>query len=367
MSTQDRHLQDANGAFLVNQRALNNPGANILETTFGPQVEVEEWTDWMLWDVGAVENALTLTELTNSFESTRSICDTSITTPTSIYSTKDEYTYEDALFEFDEPIDSAQFPANQMLLDPRKPTQGYHTLTAAEQQALQAIAMPYWIHPQTKIELSSPTASSFTTSRSASPEAKPATRKSKKRKLSVDNDDAPNALCQSRRRGHNEIEKRYRTNLNDKISCLREGIPPLWRRSSTDSKSGDEVEDSNIKAGEKKECQKYGKAAVLTRALEYIQYLEGIIQKSGDEVEGLKTRVGAFERLAMSGSVFMSNAPQPCGLLIPRQTLLSIQDGTFLLSVSDFKSLIHTDVKQIKHKSEKILSSALPPKAKSGK
>jgi hypothetical protein len=355
MPTQDQYLQDADGAFLVTPRALNNPGANIFETTFGANEEVEEWTDWMRWDVGAAENALTNIEPENSL--------------TSIYSTKDEYTYEDAPFEFDEPTESAQYPANQMLMNPRRPTQGYTTLTAAEQQALQDIAMPYRTHPQTKIEPSSPIASSCTTSRSASPEGKPATRKLKKRKSLVvdDDDDAPNALRQSRKRGHNAIEKRYRTNLNDKISCLRQGIPPLWRRSSTDSQSGDVVEDCDNEAGEEKGYQKYGKAAVLNRALEYIQHLEGTTQKLGDEAEGLKTRVGAFERLAMSGSVVMSNAPELCGLSTPRRTLLSIQDGTFLRSVSDCKSLLHTDFKQIRHKSKKISSAVRTPKTKSGR
>lgn len=34
-------------------------------------------------------------------------------------------------------------------------------------------------------------------------------------------------LCQSRKRGHNAIEKKYRTNLNAKIELLREGVPSI--------------------------------------------------------------------------------------------------------------------------------------------
>lgn len=184
-----------------------------------------------------------------------------------------------------------------------------------------------------------------------------------------DDDDVPNALCQSRKRGHNAIEKRYRTNLNDKIACLREGIPPLWRRSSTELKSGDELdgEDSDHDTAEKKTCQqKYGKAAILTRALEYIQYLESSTERMGDEVEGLKTRVGAFERLAMSGSVVMNNTPVPPQMLTTKETLESIQAGTFIKTPFFCKKLTHTDFKQIKHKS-KSGSSKNQRNAKAGK
>jgi len=53
--------------------------------------------------------------------------------------------------------------------------------------------------------------------------------------------------------------------------------------------------------------QKYGKAAILTRALEYIKHLENTTQRLGNEVDLLKNRVGAFEKLAMSGSIVLSD------------------------------------------------------------
>jgi hypothetical protein len=332
MPTRNLRLQESDKSLLIPPKALVTPATSILDTSFAPDMAIEEWTDWMQWDVGAVATGPAPQERQHSFESTHSIYDTSETSPLSTYSNKFDFSFEDAPFDFEEVTESSQLSTNSLMLrDLRRPAQGYTTLTAAEQQSLQAIAMPHRTIPPAKrsSEPTSPTTSFSTQSRSPSPIPKLPTRKTKKRKSSMDDDgEEPNALCQSRKRGHNAIEKRYRTNLNDKISCLRQGIPPLWRRSSTDSKSGDDGEDSDQDTLNKKMCQpKYGKAAILTRALEYIQHLEGTTQRLGDEVAGLRTRVGAFERLAMSGSVILSNAPASPRILAPKETLLTVQAG----------------------------------------
>ncbi len=142
----------------------------------------------------------------------------------------------------------------------------------------------------------------------------------------------PSALCQSRKRGHNAIEKRYRTNLNDKINCLREGIPSLSRQSISDAKSDEEGEGSDGEMDRKTVQQKYGKAAILTRALEYIKHLENTTQRLGGEVDVLKTRVGAFEKLAMSGSIVLTGnalGVQTAIDSVKSETLETIQAGTF--------------------------------------
>jgi hypothetical protein len=178
---------------------------------------------------------------------------------------------------------------------------------------------------------------------SSFPEPETKTRKTRKRKSSIQYDDMPNALCQTKKRGHNAIEKRYRTNLNDKIACLGQGIPPLRKMSSMDSKSGDEGDNSDNDTVDKTGQQKYGKAAILTRALEYIQHLEYTTQRLGGEVVTLKTRVGAFERLAMSSGIVMNGAPTPSGLLTPKkETLQNIQAGTFFHnSVRIYETNLH--------------------------
>jgi hypothetical protein len=80
--------------------------------------------------------------------------------------------------------------------------------------------------------------------------------------------------------------------------------------------------------------QKYGKAAILTRALEYIKHLETTTQRLGSEVDVLKTRVGAFEKLAMSGSIVLNAkvGPQSGLVRVKSETLETIQAGTFFPS-----------------------------------
>lgn len=137
----------------------------------------------------------------------------------------------------------------------------------------------------------------------------------------------PAGLCQSRKRGHNAIEKRYRTDLNDKISCLRIGIPAL-RRSTSSSESSDEV-DAGDPDGEdaKKREQKHGKAAVLTRALEYIHHLEYKTEKIGSDVDSLNLRVGACKKLAMSGGIVLSNGIVATKTSTKTEAVESIQAG----------------------------------------
>jgi hypothetical protein len=127
-----------------------------------------------------------------------------------------------------------------------------------------------------------------------------------------------------------------RTNLNEKIICLRDAIPSLNHHSSADSRSplyDSETEELDVKI----EPQKYGKAAILTRALEYIKYLESTTQRLGSEMEVLKIRVGAFEKLAMSGSPVikegeMNTARRPA--LLKTETLESIQAGMYICLAS---------------------------------
>ncbi len=104
---------------------------------------------------------------------------------------------------------------------------------------------------------------------------------------------------------------------------MRDAIPTLCK-SSSDGKTGEDdsdEDDIDSKTGQ----QKIGKAAVLTRALEYIKHLERSTQNLGKEIETLKSRVGAFERLAMSGTD-ESEMPR-ISASSKGTTLESIQDG----------------------------------------
>lgn len=73
----------------------------------------------------------------------------------------------------------------------------------------------------------------------------------RKRKSSVDDDgeDSPAETVASKRHppvkktAHNMIEKRYRTNLNDKIAALRDSVPSLRVMSKKNSRGGEVEED----------------------------------------------------------------------------------------------------------------------------
>jgi len=98
---------------------------------------------------------------------------------------------------------------------------------------------------------------------------------------------------------HNMIEKRYRTNLNDKIAALRDSVPSLRLTEKKDS-NGDSVMQEEL--GGLEAAQKLNKATILSKATEYIAYLEKRNTYLSKECQSLKDRVDAFEILLMSRS-----------------------------------------------------------------
>lgn len=122
---------------------------------------------------------------------------------------------------------------------------------------------------------------------------------------------------------HNMIEKRYRTNLNDKIAALRDSVPALrvmvhrLEHTSTDGEipdvsimdeiraeaggllldGGDEVDLGGLTP-----AHKLNKATILSKATEYIAHLERKNRGLASENASLRSRVANFEMLVMSRS-----------------------------------------------------------------
>ncbi len=95
-------------------------------------------------------------------------------------------------------------------------------------------------------------------------------RPTKKRKASIESADSPtrpgshDAKSTSvQNKSHSIVEKRYRTNLNDKIADLRRSIPSLRGDASSTA------EAENLSA-----VPKHNKSTILTKAIEYIHHLE---------------------------------------------------------------------------------------------
>jgi len=126
----------------------------------------------------------------------------------------------------------------------------------------------------------------------------------KKRKSSSDDTDSPSVGKKEKggppkKTAHNMIEKRYRTNLNDKIAALRDSVPSL-RVMSRGNGQGEEEDDPEDLEG-LTPAHKLNKATVLSKATEYIRHLEKRNKRLQDEVDTLNTRIDSYEKMAISG------------------------------------------------------------------
>ncbi|KAI3324232.1 helix-loop-helix DNA-binding domain-containing protein [Xylariaceae sp. AK1471] len=93
----------------------------------------------------------------------------------------------------------------------------------------------------------------------------------------------------SERAAHNDIERKYRTNLKDKIAELRDAIPSL--------RSIPEDDDATSPVGSSRTAPKVSKGTVLTKATEYIHQLERRNRSVAQKNEELARRLQAFEQL----------------------------------------------------------------------
>lgn len=141
-------------------------------------------------------------------------------------------------------------------------------------------------------------------------------RNNKKRKSSTEDeivDDKGDHPPPMKKTAHNMIEKRYRTNLNDKIAALRDSVPSL-RAISQRSGNAEEEEDGEDLEG-LTPAHKLNKATVLSKATEYIRHLEKRYKRAMDdnkrlmdELAATKARVDSYNKLAMAGAVAMTSS-----------------------------------------------------------
>jgi hypothetical protein len=133
----------------------------------------------------------------------------------------------------------------------------------------------------------------------------------KKRKGSAEDMDGSDtrenpAQMPIKKTAHNMIEKRYRTNLNDKIALLRDSVPSL-RVMSRSTSHGEEEDDGEDLEG-LAPAHKLNKATVLSKATEYIGHLEKRNRRLAGEMATLKARLDHLEKMAITGSMVISSA-----------------------------------------------------------
>jgi hypothetical protein len=134
-----------------------------------------------------------------------------------------------------------------------------------------------------------------------------------------------------RKTTHNMIEKRYRTNLNDKIAALRDAVPSLRLMAQRMDRDGNGlmlagdgsgiIMDDAIAADVSLEVEqhmlgglapahKLNKATVLSKATEYIAHLERNNQNLTREIGFLRNRLSGLEMMVMMQQP-QSHAPPP--------------------------------------------------------
>jgi hypothetical protein len=150
-------------------------------------------------------------------------------------------------------------------------------------------------------------------SSSAQSSPEPSAIDSRKRKLaSEESDITPTSKQPVKKTAHNMIEKRYRTNLNDKIAALRDSVPSL-RVMSRPNGAHEEDDDPEDLEG-LTPAHKLNKATVLSKATEYICHLEKRNKRLQDEVLQLKSTLQSYEKSAISGPMtFHSSIGTPDG------------------------------------------------------
>lgn len=131
-------------------------------------------------------------------------------------------------------------------------------------------------------------------------ESAPVTVNTRKRKSKISDDACDKSGKQQpvKKTAHNMIEKRYRTNLNDKIAALRDSVPSL-RVMSRPGSNGNEEEDDPEDLEGLTPAHKLNKATVLSKATEYIRHLEKRNKKLAEELAAVKNRLDSYEKLSM--------------------------------------------------------------------
>ncbi|CAK7245837.1 MAG: hypothetical protein STHCBS139747_007439 [Sporothrix thermara] len=96
------------------------------------------------------------------------------------------------------------------------------------------------------------------------------------------------------RTAHNDIERKYRTNLKDRIAELRDAVPSLRTIPENSVDDGDGEGEGSNQAGR---GPKVSKGTVLTKATDYIHHLEKKNKAIMQQHQELSRRLQAFEQL----------------------------------------------------------------------
>lgn len=168
-----------------------------------------------------------------------------------------------------EPVQVVQ--PNQLGMQSQQQLPAATPLSPAQQELLRSIAMPEHLQYNAQAHSPQSATSTYKSGSVSSPEHHDLPRKRKSSTEDIDDDhsadeDAPRPV---KKTAHNMIEKRYRTNLNDKIAALRDSVPSL--RVMAKGARGEDGEKEDLQG--LTPAHKLNKATVLAKATEYIRTL----------------------------------------------------------------------------------------------
>ncbi|ELR04663.1 hypothetical protein VC83_07088 [Pseudogymnoascus destructans] len=124
---------------------------------------------------------------------------------------------------------------------------------------------------------------------------------------------------------HNMIEKRYRTNLNDKIAALRQSVPSL-RATEKNLGAGGKGARNLVNVMEDLDGlippNKLNKATILSKATEYIGHLERRNKSLQSEKASLLDRISTFENLLLGRKHHGQQIYHPDQLLMQQHQMM---------------------------------------------
>jgi hypothetical protein len=192
-------------------------------------------------------------------------------------------------------LEDAQFSNN-----PVRNSKPHTPLSPTEEARLRTVAMP--VQPYTASSVSS------------SPKPRSEKTRTRRSRTSSESSESDCLAPRSRRptnkrQAHNAIEKRYRTNLVDKIAELRDSIPGL--RSVDDNLLDEDSQSCSATSKLNKVCppciwrycilaDEPAQATILSKATEYIGELSRRTQDLTRENTALQVRINAFKVLFMA-------------------------------------------------------------------
>jgi hypothetical protein len=223
--------------------------------------------------------------------------------------------------------------------DSRRSTSYTNALAPSQESQPRSIAMPSQPQTQTQqypVSPSSARSSSLEPIEQQSRSTSTSNHNRRKRKSSIEDDfeldgeDSPPPSGGKqphppvKKTAHNMIEKRYRTNLNDKIAALRDSVPSLRVMSKKNARSREAGAQEDLQgltpahklnkvlipppslpsgtsfSQDRIHTDDILQATVLSKATEYISHLEKRNKYLTKENASLKSRIEAFEILVMS-------------------------------------------------------------------